>query len=59
VERDGKLVEITADFETGSFEVGRSLMIAEDPLFQEVADKFNDIGAVCHDYSPATGAMPM
>jgi DNA-binding beta-propeller fold protein YncE len=51
VERDGKLVEITADFAAGSFEVGRSLMIAKDPLFQEVADKFGDIGAVCHDYS--------
>jgi DNA-binding beta-propeller fold protein YncE len=51
VANDGKLVEITADFEAGSFEVGRSLTIADDPLFQEKADQFGDIGAVCHDYS--------
>jgi DNA-binding beta-propeller fold protein YncE len=51
VERDGQLVEITADFATGTFEIGRRLTIAEDPLFQENAEKFNDVGAVCHDYS--------
>lgn len=50
-ERDGRIVEITADFAAGRFEVGRSLTIAEDPLFQESADKFKDVGAVCHDYS--------
>lgn len=51
VERDGKLVEITSDFAAGAFEIGRSLTIAEDPLFQENAGKFKDVGAVCHDYS--------
>lgn len=51
VERDGKLVEITSDFAAGAFEIGRSLTIAEDPLFQESAGKFKDVGAVCHDYS--------
>jgi DNA-binding beta-propeller fold protein YncE len=51
VERDGKLIEITADWEAGKFEVGRSLTIAEDPLFTENSDKFKDVGAVCHDYS--------
>lgn len=51
VERDGKVVEITADWQAGKFELGRSLVIAEDPLFVENADKFNDVGAICHDYS--------
>jgi DNA-binding beta-propeller fold protein YncE len=51
VERDGKLVEITADWQGAKFEIGRSLTIAEDPLFAQAAEKFNDVGAVCHDYS--------
>ena len=51
VENDGKLVEITADFAAGTFEVGRSLVIADDPLIQERAGDFGDIGAVCHDYA--------
>ncbi len=51
VENDGKLVEITADFAAESFEVGRSLAIADDPLIQERAGDCGDIGAVCHDYS--------
>jgi DNA-binding beta-propeller fold protein YncE len=51
INRDGRLVEITADFETGTFEIGRTLMIAEDPLFEERSDEFNDVGAVCHDYA--------
>jgi DNA-binding beta-propeller fold protein YncE len=51
VERDGKLVEITADFANDTFEVGRSLVIAEDPLFQERSQDFGDIGAVCQDYA--------
>jgi hypothetical protein len=52
VEDDGKVVEITADLAGGSFEIGRSLTIAEDPLVAEAADSFGDIGAVCHQYSP-------
>jgi DNA-binding beta-propeller fold protein YncE len=51
VENDGMLVEITADFAAESFEVGRTLVIAEDPLIQERAEEFGDIGAVCHDYA--------
>jgi DNA-binding beta-propeller fold protein YncE len=52
VPRDGKLVEITIDHRNEKFAVGRSLVIAEDPLFQRMADRFNDVGAVCHEYSP-------
>lgn len=51
VERDGKLVEITIDRATESFSMGRSLTIAEDPLFKARADNFKDVGAVCHEYT--------
>lgn len=51
VENDGKIVEITADFAAESFQVGRSLTIADDPLVEEHAGDFGDIGAVCHDYA--------
>jgi DNA-binding beta-propeller fold protein YncE len=50
VPRDGKLVEITIDRKKEAFAIGRSLVIAEDPAFQKVADRFADVGAVCHDY---------
>jgi DNA-binding beta-propeller fold protein YncE len=52
VQDDGKVVEVTADLANGKFEIGRSLAIAEDPMVQEAADRFGDIGAVCHEYSP-------
>jgi DNA-binding beta-propeller fold protein YncE len=51
VERDGKLVEITMDPASGRFELGRSLLIADDPVFKEKADLFKDVGAVCQQYS--------
>ena len=51
VPRDGKLVEITIDRQNEVFKIGRSLVIAEDPLFKKVAERFNDVGAVCHEYS--------
>lgn len=51
VPRDGKVVEITIDRQNEAFEIGRSLVIAEDPAFQAAADKFNDVGAVCHEYT--------
>ncbi|HUE45038.1 MAG TPA: hypothetical protein VMO81_02195 [Aestuariivirgaceae bacterium] len=51
VKNDGKLVEITADFDAETFNVGRSLTIADDPLIQQRAGDFGDIGAVCHDYA--------
>jgi len=51
VPRDGKLVEIITDQPNSTFKIGRSLVIAEDPVFQKVASKFNDVGAVCHEYT--------
>ena len=51
VERDGKLVEITIDARAAKFEVGRSLIIAEDPVFRQAADRFKDVGAVCQQYT--------
>jgi DNA-binding beta-propeller fold protein YncE len=51
VPRDGKLVEIAIDRASGTFAIARSLVIAEDPLFQAAAARFNEVGAVCHDYS--------
>jgi hypothetical protein len=51
VPRDGKLVEITLDRQNEKFAIGRSLLIAEDPVFRRAADKFGDVGAVCHEYS--------
>ena len=52
VQDDGKVVEITADLANGRFEIGRSLTIADDPMLQQAGDRFGDIGAVCHEYSP-------
>lgn len=51
VERDGKLVEILIDPHAGRFEIGRSLVVADAPLFREKADRFRDIGAVCQQYA--------
>ena len=48
--RDGKLVEITIDGE-GGFEIGRELMIADDPMFEQNEARFNDVAAICHEYS--------
>jgi DNA-binding beta-propeller fold protein YncE len=48
----GRLVEITIDKKNGKFALGRSLTIAEDPLFKKQADRFGAARAICHDYSP-------
>lgn len=51
VPRDGKLVEIVIGAD-GTFTLGRELVIADDPLFHERESEFNDVAAVCHQYSP-------
>jgi hypothetical protein len=51
VNRDGKLVEIVIDKQSGTFKLGRSLVIAEDPVFKKAEDRFNDVAAICHQYS--------
>jgi DNA-binding beta-propeller fold protein YncE len=48
--RDGKLVEIVINGD-GTFEMGRELVIVEDPLFTESEDRFNDVAAICHEYT--------
>ncbi len=48
--RDGKLVEIVIN-EDGTFEIGRELLVAEDPVFTESEDRFNDVAPICHDYT--------
>jgi DNA-binding beta-propeller fold protein YncE len=49
--RSGKLVEIRIDKQKGQFTLGRSLVIAEDPLIKKAADKFSATRAICHEYS--------
>ena len=46
--RDGKLVEIRADLDNETFEIDRELVIADDPLFQDSAETFEDVAAICH-----------
>lgn len=48
--RDGKLVELRINGD-GSFELARELVIADDPLFQQHEGEFNDVAAICHQYS--------
>ena len=48
---DGKMVEIAIDLDEERFELGRSLTIADDPLFQEQQDAFSDSGPICQDFT--------
>ncbi len=51
---DGEIVELTADLDEERFSkgLGRSLTIADDPLFAENRDQFVDSGPICHEYGP-------
>jgi DNA-binding beta-propeller fold protein YncE len=51
VPKDGKVVEITIDRESETFKIGRSLVIADDPLVKESGTKFTDFGAVCQEFT--------
>ncbi len=51
VARDGKLVEILVDKAGGTFKLGRSLVVADDPVFKALATRFNDSNPICHDYA--------
>lgn len=46
--RDGKLVEIRADLDNETFGIERELVIADDPMFREHEDQFEDVAAICH-----------
>ena len=49
--RDGAIVEITVDLDNEEFEIGRTLTVADDPLFQEYEDRFADAAPICHEYA--------
>lgn len=49
VDRDGMVVEVSADLDAEEFRVSRELIIANDPVFEARADDFNDVAAICHD----------
>jgi DNA-binding beta-propeller fold protein YncE len=51
VPRDGKVVEITIDRQNDAFKIGRSLVLAEDPLFQASAERFKDAAAICNHFT--------
>lgn len=46
---DEQMVEVLPDYEAGSFEVGRVIDLAQDPLVQE--NDFSSAAAVCHQYT--------
>ena len=48
---DGKLVEILIDPENESFEIGRTLVVAEDALVQENGDRFAETQPICQEFT--------
>jgi len=51
---DGELVELVLEPGSASWEIGRRLIVAEDPLFEQRRDEFRDSGPVC-SYFTADG----
>jgi len=49
--RSGALVEIKIDRANGKFSLGRSLVVADDPVVKAAGDKFKDTAPICHDYT--------
>jgi DNA-binding beta-propeller fold protein YncE len=49
--RTGTLVEIKIDRANGKFSLGRSLVIADDPVVKAAGDKFKDTAPICHEYT--------
>lgn len=49
--RDGRLVEILVDLENETFEIGRTLVVAEDPAVKAVGDRFPETAPICHEYT--------
>jgi DNA-binding beta-propeller fold protein YncE len=50
--RDGRLVEIVLDLETETFTIGRTLVVAEDPVVKRVSGRFPETAPICHAYTP-------
>lgn len=48
---DGKLVEILIDAENESFEIGRTLVVSEDPLVQENGGRFPETQPICQEFT--------
>jgi DNA-binding beta-propeller fold protein YncE len=48
---DGTVVEIIPDWQSENFTIGRTLTIADDPLFQERSAEFRGSSPVCLDYT--------
>jgi DNA-binding beta-propeller fold protein YncE len=48
---EAKLVELVIDLETETFEIGRELVLADDPLIAARADEFPSTSPICHDYT--------
>ncbi len=51
IARDGKFVEIVVDKAGGNFKLGRSLVVADDPVFKALGARFNDSNPICHAYA--------
>lgn len=47
----GTLVEIVIDAEHERFEIGRRLVLADDPLIRDRAAEFSSTSPICHDYT--------
>ncbi len=48
---EAKLVEILVDLDAETFEIGRELVLADDPLIAARADEFPSTSPICHDYT--------
>ncbi len=46
---DGTIVEITLDLENERFEIGRTLVLADDPLIADRIEEFPSTSPICHD----------
>ena len=49
--RDGTILEIDVDLSMETFTVGRSLVLAEDPLIANNFENFRDTAPICHEYN--------
>lgn len=48
---EAKLVEIVVDIAQERFEIGRELVLADDPLIRARSDEFPSTNPICHDYT--------
>jgi len=48
---DGKLVEVLIDAANEGFTIGRALVVAQDPLVQEKAERFSETQPICQEFT--------